>query len=343
MIREAIAALVSGHSLDMEQAAAVMREIMEGEATPSQLGGFLTALRIKGETVEEIAGMATVMREKSLKVNVEGKVVDTVGTGGDGRDTFNISTATAFVAAGAGLNVAKHGNRASSSACGSADVLEALGVRFDLSPEGVELCINEIGIGFMFAPAFHAATRYAVPVRREIGIRTVFNVLGPLTNPAGAQYSLVGVAYPDLGGKVAEVLRILGARHAIIVHGDGGLDEITLSGPTTVWELADGEISTWELDVVDTGLPERSIKEIGGGSKEQNAATMRRLFEGNPGPIRDIVLANSAAVLLAGELVSTLREGITLAEETIDSGAALEKLDGLAELSQRLGKQLDQN
>jgi len=341
VIREAINALVSGRSLSMEEAASVMREIMEGDATPGQLGAFLTAMRVKGETVEEIAGMATVMREKSLKVNVEGKVVDTVGTGGDGQNTFNISTATAFVAAGAGLKVAKHGNRAASSSCGSADVLEALGVKFDLPPEGVERCINEIGIGFMFAPAFHESTRHAVPVRREIGIRTVFNILGPLTNPAGAQYSLVGVAYPELGAKIAEVLRILGARHAIIVHGDGGLDEITLCGNTSVWELLNGEVRTWKLDAADTGLPERSIAEIRGGSKEENAATMRRLFQGDPGPIRDIVLVNSAAVLLAGEQVPTLREGITLAEETIDSGAALEKLDALAELSQRLGKQLD--
>ena len=337
MIREAIGAVVSGRSLDMETAAAVMREIMEGDATPGQLGAFLTALRVKGETVEEIAGMATVMREKSLKVNVEGKVVDTVGTGGDGQDTFNISTATAFVAAGAGLKVAKHGNRAASSTCGSADVLEALGVKFDLRPEGVERCINEIGIGFMFAPAFHAATRYAGPVRREIGIRTVFNVLGPLTNPANAQYSLVGVAYPELGEKVAQALHILGARHAIIVHGDGGLDEIALSGATSVWELLNGDLRTWTLEVADTGLPEQSIAQVQGGSKEENAATMRRLFRGAPGPIRDIVLVNAAGVLLAGELVSTLPQGIAMAKEAIDSGAALEKLNALTELSQRLG------
>ena len=337
MIREAIGAVVSGRSLDMEMAAAVMREIMEGDATPGQLGAFLTALRVKGETVEEIAGMATVMREKALKVNVEGKVVDTVGTGGDGQDTFNISTATAFVAAGAGLKVAKHGNRAASSTCGSADVLEALGVKFDLRPQGVERCINEIGIGFMFAPAFHAATRHAGPVRREIGIRTVFNVLGPLTNPANAQYSLVGVAYPELGEKVAQALHILGARHAIIVHGDGGLDEIALSGTTSVWELLNGELRTWTLEVADTGLPEQSIAQIQGGSKEENAATMRRLFRGAPGPIRDIVLVNAAGVLLAGELVSTLPQGIAVAKEAIDSGAALEKLNALTELSQRLG------
>ena len=339
MIREAIDAVVSGRSLAMEEAAVVMREIMEGEATPGQLGAFLTALRLKGETVDEIAGMATVMREKALRVKVDGKLVDTVGTGGDGKNTFNISTAAAFVAAGAGLKVAKHGNRAASSSCGSADVLEALGVKFDLHPEGVERCIDEVGFGFMFAPAFHTATRHAVPVRREIGIRTVFNILGPLTNPAGAQYLLVGVAYPELGQRMAEVLLKLGDRHAIVVHGDGGLDEITLSGDTSVWELADGKVRTWTLTLEDTGLPKRSVQEIRGGTKEENAATMRKLFEGEPGPVRDFVLVNSAATLLAAEAVSSLREGITLAQEVLDSGAAMSKLEALADLSQRLGRE----
>ena len=315
-----------------------MREIMEGQATPGQLGAFLTALRVKGETVEEIAGFVTVMREKALKVNVAGKLVDTVGTGGDGHNTFNISTATAFVAAGAGLRVAKHGNRAAPSACGAADVLEALGVKFDLPPEGVERCINEIGIGFMFAPTFHASTRHAAPVRREIGIRTVFNVLGPLTNPAGAQYLLLGVAYPELGRTIAEVLRLLGAHHAIIVHGHGGLDEISLSGDTSVWEMQGDEVRTWKLAVADTGLPEHSIEDIRGGSKEENAATMRRLLRGEPGPVRDFVLANAAAALLIGELVQTIRQGVELAAQVIDSGAAMDKLDALAELSQRLGR-----
>ena len=339
MIREAINNLVSGRSLAMEDAAAVMREIMEGEATLGQLGAFLTALRIKGETVEEIAGMAAVMREKALKVRVNGKVVDTVGTGGDGQNTFNISTATAFVAAGAGLIVAKHGNRAASSSCGSADVLEALGIKIDLSPEGVERCIDGTGFGFMFAPAYHAATRFAFPVRREIGIRTVFNILGPLTNPAGAQYLFVGVAYPELGQRIAEVFRTLGAHRALIVHGEGGLDEISLSGDTSVWELADGEVSAWKLSVAETGLPVRTIDEIRGGSKEENAATMRRLFQGESGPIRDIVLVNSAAVLMVGELVANIRDGITLAADVIDQGAALEKLDAVAELSQRLARE----
>ena len=338
MIREAIDAVVSGRSLTMEEAAAVMREIMEGEATQSQLGAFLTALRLKGETVDEIAGMATVMREKALRVNVEGKIVDSVGTGGDGWNTFNISTAAAFVAAGAGLKVAKHGNRAASSSCGSADVLEALGVKFDLHPEGVEHCIKEVGFGFMFAPSFHAATRHAAPVRREIGIRTVFNILGPLTNPAGAQYLLVVVAYPELGQRMAEVFQTLGAKHAIIVHGDGGLDEITLSGDTSVWELADGKVSAWTLTLADTGMPKREIEEIRGGTKEENAATMRRLFQGEQGPVRDYVVVNSAATLLAAEAVTSLSEGIALAQKVIDSGAAMSKLEALAELSTRLGQ-----
>ena len=336
MIREAIDAVVSGRSLPMEDAATVMREIMEGEATPGQLGALLTALRIKGETVEEIAGFATVMRGKALRVNVDGPLVDTAGTGGDGHNTFNISTATSFVAAGAGLTVAKHGNRALSSACGAADVLEALGVKFDLPPEGVERCINEVGIGFMFAPTFHASTRHAALVRREIGIRTVFNVLGPLTNPAGAQYQLVGVAYPELGQTMAEVLKLLGSRHAIIVYGEGGLDEITLSGHTAIWETQGEEVRSWKLAVADTGLPERQIEDIKGGSKEENAATMRRLFQGEPGPVRDFVLVNSAAVLLVGGLVQSIRQGVEMAARTIDSGAARHKLEALADLSQQL-------
>ena len=334
-IREAIDAVISGRSLTMENAVAVMREVMEGEATPAQLGAFLAALRVKGETVEELAGFATVMREKSLKVNAGGQVVDTVGTGGDGRNTFNISTATAFVAAAAGLKVAKHGNRAASSSCGSADVLEALGVKIDLPPEGVERCIKEVGMGFMFAPAFHPAMRHAAPVRREIGIRTVFNILGPLTNPAAARSQLVGVAYPELGPKVAEVLKLLNTHHSMIVHGDGGLDEISLSGDTAVWEVTDGEIRRWRVTVEETGLARRSIEEIRGGDKEQNAATMRRLFQGEPGPVRDFVLLNSAAVLLVGGLASGLKGGIELAAQVIDSGAALEKLEALAELSQK--------
>ncbi len=337
-IREAIDQVVSGGSLDMADASAVMREIMGGEATPAQLGSFLTALRLKGETTQEIAGMAAVMREFALRVEVDGTVVDTVGTGGDGSNSFNISTATAFVAAGAGLKVAKHGNRAASSSCGSADILEALGASIELTPDVVARCINEVGVGYMFAQAFHPAMRHAGPVRREIGIRTVFNILGPLTNPAGAQVQLIGVAFPELGATMAEVLRLLGSHRAMIVHGHGGLDEISLSGDTSVWELQGDQVREWTLHVDDTGLPLTPVEAVRGGDREQNAATMRRLLQGEPGPVRDMVLLNSAGVLLVGDLVSTIREGVEMAAQIIDSGAALDKLDKFVELTQSLGR-----
>jgi anthranilate phosphoribosyltransferase len=337
MIRESIDTVVSGQSLTMEEASAVMREIMEGEATPAQLGAFLTALALKGETTQEIAGMARVMREMALRVEVDGELVDTVGTGGDGKNTFNISTATAFIAAGAGLKVAKHGNRAASGSCGSADVLEALGVQIELSPVAVAQCINEVGVGFMFAPAFHPAMRHAGPVRREIGIRTVFNILGPLTNPAGAQTQLLGVAFPELGGIMAEVLGLLGSHHAMIVHGAGGLDEISLSGDTSVWEVRGGQVEEWTIRVEDTGLPETPIEAIRGGSKEENAATMRRLFQGEQGAVRDMVLLNSAGVLMVGDKSETIRQGIEMSAEIIDTGSALAKLDQMVEVTQRFG------
>jgi len=337
MIRESIDTVVSGQSLTMEEASAVMREIMEGEATPAQLGAFLTALALKGETTQEIAGMARVMREMALRVEVDGELVDTVGTGGDGKNTFNISTATAFIAAGAGLKVAKHGNRAASGSCGSADVLEALGVQIELSPVAVAQCINEVGVGFMFAPAFHPAMRHAGPVRREIGIRTVFNILGPLTNPAGAQTQLLGVALPELGGIMAEVLGLLGSHHAMIVHGAGGLDEISLSGDTSVWEVRGGQVEEWTIRVEDTGLPETPIEAIRGGSKEENAATMRRLFQGEQGAVRDMVLLNSAGVLMVGDKSETIRQGIEMSAEIIDTGSALAKLDQMVEVTQRFG------
>ncbi len=335
MIRESINTVVSGQSLTMEEASSVMREIMEGEATPAQLGAFLTALALKGETTQEIAGMARVMREMALRVDVDGELVDTVGTGGDGKNTFNISTATAFIAAGAGLKVAKHGNRAASGSCGSADVLEALGVQIELSPEAVARCINEVGVGFMFAPAFHPAMRHAGPVRREIGIRTVFNILGPLTNPAGAQTQLLGVAFPELGGIMAEVLGLLGSHHAMIVHGAGGLDEISLSGDTSVWEVRRGQVEEWTIRVEDTGLPETPIEAIRGGSKEENAATMLRLFQGEQGAVRDMVLLNSAGVLMVGDKAETIRQGVEMSAGIIDSGAALAKLDQMVEVTQR--------
>ena len=333
-IREAIDIVVSGKDLSMGDAASVMRQIMSGEATQAQLGSFLTALRLKGESTEEIAGMATVMREFALKVNVDGMLVDSVGTGGDGLNTFNISTAAAFVAAGAGLKVAKHGNRAASGTCGSADLLEELGVKIELSPEGVERCINESGIGFMFAQAFHPSMRHAGPVRREIGIRTVFNILGPLTNPAGAQSMLVGVAFPELSEQMAAVLNLLDTHHSIIVHGEGGLDEMTLSGDTSVWEVTVGKVSNWTLSVADTGLPVTPIEAVKGGDREANAKTMRELLGGAGGPVRDYVLLNSAGVFLVGDLVTNIRDGVQLAAQTLDSGAAKDRLESMIEVSQ---------
>lgn len=318
----------------MGDAASVMRQIMLGEATQAQLGSFLTALRLKGESTEEIAGMATVMREFALKVNVDGMLVDSVGTGGDGLNTFNISTAAAFVAAGAGLKVAKHGNRAASGTCGSADLLEELGVKIELSPEGVERCINESGIGFMFAQAFHPSMRHAGPVRREIGIRTVFNILGPLTNPAGAQSMLVGVAFPELSEQMAAVLNLLDTHHSIIVHGEGGLDEMTLSGDTSVWEVDGGKVSNWTLSVADTGLPVTPIAAVRGGDRAANAKTMRELLDGAGGPVRDYVLLNSAGVLLVGDLVSNIRDGVQMAAQAIDSGAAKDRMESMIEVSQ---------
>ena len=333
-IREAIDIVVSGRHLSMDDAASVMRQIMSGEATQAQLGSFLTALRLKGESTEEIAGMATVMREFALRVDVDGMLVDSVGTGGDGLNTFNISTAAAFVAAGAGLKVAKHGNRAASGTCGSADLLEELGVKIELSPEGVERCIRESGIGFMFAQAFHPSMRHAGPVRREIGIRTVFNILGPLTNPAGAQSMLVGVAFPELSEQMASVLNLLDTHHSIIVHGDGGLDEMTLSGDTSVWEVAGGKVSNWTLSVADTGLPVTPIAAVRGGDRAANAKTMRELLDGAGSPVRDYVLLNSAGVLLVGDLVSNIRDGVQMAAQAIDSGAAKDRMESMIEVSQ---------
>ncbi len=333
-IREAIDIVVSGKDLSMGDAASVMRQIMSGEATQAQLGSFLTALRLKGESTEEIAGMATVMREFALKVNVDGMLVDSVGTGGDGLNTFNISTAAAFVAAGAGLKVAKHGNRAASGTCGSADLLEELGVKIELSPEGVERCINESGIGFMFAQAFHPSMRHAGPVRREIGIRTVFNILGPLTNPAGAQSMLVGVAFPELSEQMAAVLNLLDTHHSMMVHGEGGLDEMTLSGDTSVWEVDGGKVSNWTLSVADTGLPVTPIAAVRGGDRAANAKTMRELLDGAGGPVRDYVLLNSAGVLLVGDLVSNIRDGVQMAAQAIDSGSAKDRMESMIEVSQ---------
>jgi len=336
MIREAIQTLVSGSSLTMEEAASVMEEIMQGEATPAQFGAFVTALRLKGETVDEIVGLAKTMRAQAVPVAIAEKVVDTCGTGGDGSATFNISTADAFVAAGAGLKVAKHGNRAMSSQCGSADVLEALGVRIDLNAEGVQRCLYEVGIGFMFAPVFHPAMKYAAVPRREIGIRTVFNILGPLTNPAGAEAQVLGVADETLVEKLALVLKSLGCHHALVVHGEDGLDEITVTGKTQVCELKDGSIKSYSISPEDFGLPQASPNSLRGGTLDENAALLRRVLVGTPGPQQDVVLMNAAAVLLAGDSVGTLQQGAALARKVIDEGRALAKLEQLIEFSQSI-------
>ena len=320
----------------MGDAVTVMREVMEGEVTPAQLGSYLTALALKGETPEEIAGFATVMRDKSLRVAVDGTTIDTCGTGGDRKGTFNISTAAAFVVAGAGLTVAKHGNRAASGDCGSADVLEALGVRIELPPEAVERCLREIGIGFMFAPAYHPAMRYAAPVRREIGIRTVFNVLGPMTNPAGVPCQLIGVGYPEVAEKMAEALRLFGTHHAIIVHSDDGMDELSLGSDTAGWEVLDGDIHPYVVRPRDLGLPHATPEDLRGGDPAANAETMRAILSGSGGPVRDAVVLNGGAALVAGDVASTLAEGIEMAAASIADGRAAEKLDAMVSLTREL-------
>jgi anthranilate phosphoribosyltransferase len=336
MIREAIGQLVAGQDLTQKEAAQSMNEIMEGEATPAQIAAFITALRIKGETVDEITGMATTMRRKSLKVTTDGLLVDTAGTGGDGQNTINVSTAAALVAAAAGVKMAKHGNRAASSACGSADVLEASGVKVDLGPDGVKRCMEEVGFGFMFAPAFHPAMRHAGGPRREIGIRSVFNILGPLTNPAGAHAQLLGVADPIVGEKMAQALGRLGTRRAMVVHGEEGLDEISISGPTTVWELGDGAVRSYSVTPEDAGLERAPTKAILGGSKEENSKHLREVLQGKAGPMLDVVLLNAAAALVVGGNAPDLREGVQQAREAVAGGAAIETLEALVKLSRSL-------
>ncbi len=336
MIKEAIAALVSGRSLTTDEASSVMEEIMRGEATPAQFGAFVTALRCKGETVEEIIGLARAMRAKAIPVNVPGLVVDTCGTGGDGSLTFNISTAAAFVAAGAGLKVAKHGNRAMSSHCGSADVLEALGIKIDLNAAQVERCLEEVGFGFMFAPLFHPAMKYAAAPRREIGIRTVFNILGPLTNPAGAQAQVLGVAEKSLVEKLALALRGLGSRHALVVHGEDGVDEITVTGETQVCELKDGSLKSYTITPEEFGFSRAKLSDLRGGTAAENADLLRSVLRGTSGPKLNAVLMNAGAVLLVGNRAGTLKEGIALARETVDNGLTFAKLEHLIKLTRSL-------
>ena len=344
MIKEAISALVEGKSLTYEEAYFVMGEIMGGEATPVQIASFLTALRMKGETVEEIAGLASVMRNKAKPVKVSGPAIDIVGTGGDDSGSFNISTAAAFVAAGAGLKVAKHGNRAATSQCGSADILEALGVKIDLGPGEVAECIEKVGIGFMFAPVYHPAMKYAAPVRREMGIRTVFNILGPLTNPARVEYMVLGVPSEELGKKIAAVLYRLGTKHSLVVHGKDGLDEISISGKSIIWDVTKEKLSPpYEVSPKSFGFEKADIADIKGGTPKENAAVLLNILDRKKSVRRNITVMNAAAALIAGNVTTNMKEAARQAEDAIDSGRAKEKLYSLVELSWSFKKDAQDN
>ncbi len=336
MIQEAISKVVEGVDLGEEEMADVMEEIMTGAASDAQIGSFVTAMRMKGETVGEITGAARVMREKASHVDAGGGiVVDTCGTGGDRSGTFNISTTAAFVAAGAGLKVAKHGNRSVSSRSGSADVLKSLGVNIEIEVARVEECLAAIGIGFLFAPLLHGAMKYAIGPRREIAIRTIFNILGPLTNPANADCQVMGVYDEALTENLARVLGNLGSRHAMVVHGMDGLDEITLTTRSRISEVKSGNVRTYDFSPSDYGLDACSMDDLKGGDSGENAEITARILRGDKGPKRDIVLINAAAAIVVGGLAETLGEGLDRAEESIDSGAALEKLERLKEMTSR--------
>ena len=335
MIQRALATLLDGHDLSREDARGVMGTIMSGEATPAQIAGFLIALRAKGETADEIAGCAEAMREHALPVHPQREdLVDTAGTGGDGAKTINISTAAALVAAAAGAGVAKHGNRAVSSASGSADVLEALGFELELPAERIARSIDELGFGFLFAPTHHPAMRHAALVRRELAARTVFNVLGPLTNPAGARAQIVGVYAPELVRTIAEVLAQLGTRRAFVVHGAGGIDELSPSGPNFVCEVLDGSVRTRNIDPLEFGLERSDPSELRGGSPEQNAAAIRAVFAGENGGRRSAILLNAAGAIAAGGHAEDLRQGLELARNAVDSGAAAVRLEQLIAFTQ---------
>ncbi len=335
MIQQALARLLEGASLERAEAREVMGAIMRGEATPAQIGAFLVALRAKGETADEIAGCAEAMREHVVAVRPRrDDLVDTAGTGGDGAHTLNISTAAALVAAAAGVGVAKHGNRAVSSACGSADVLEALGFRLELPPERLARSIDELGFGFMFAPAHHPAMRHAAPVRRELATRTVFNVLGPLTNPAGARAQVIGVFSAELVRTLAEVVAQLGASRAFVVHGFAGIDELSPAGPNLVCEVIEGDVRERTIDPAELGVERCSPGELRGGTPDENARAVRNVLSGaDAGGRRDAVLLNAAGAIAAAGHASDLREGLERARDAIDSGAAAERLEQLASFS----------
>jgi len=330
---DAIAKVVKCENLTEDEAASAFEVIMRGDATPSQIAGFIVALRMKGETVEELTGFARTARAMATPISVDGALLDTCGTGGDGLATFNISTLAGIVAAASGARVAKHGNRAASSMCGSADVLEQLGVKIDLPPEGVARCIEVAGIGFLFAPVFHPSFRHAGPSRRELGVRTVFNVLGPLCNPAGAKYQALGVADPKMAARMADVLQRLGVERAIVFHAADGMDELSVASPSSVIEI-DGQRKEYELDPADLGLKRAPVESMRGGGPEENARLAREVLGGATGPRRDVVLLNAAAALRAAGLAKDWRDGIGLAAEAIDSGRAGDVLGRWATISQ---------
>lgn len=338
MIKEAIGKIVEGFDLSRKEMIACMDEIMTGQATQAQIGGFITSLRLKGETVEEITGAAMVMREKAVKIPAEKDgetIIDTCGTGGSGTNAFNISTASAFVVSGAGLKVAKHGNRGVSSQCGSADVLKALGVNIEIGPRKAKECIEGIGIGFLFAPLFHGAMKYAIGPRREIGIRTIFNILGPLTNPANANCQVLGVYREELTEPIANVLKNLGTKRAFVVHGLDQLDEITITDKTKVSELKDKKVKTFYIRPQDFEMKKAKLDDIKGGTIEDNARIIKEVLGGKKGPRQDVVLLNAAAALVAGGLAPDFKKGIKMARESIESGKALNKLERLIEFTNK--------
>ncbi|MFH0763377.1 MAG: anthranilate phosphoribosyltransferase [Candidatus Omnitrophota bacterium] len=332
MIKEAIVKLVKGEDLSKNEIELVMEEIMTGQALPTQIAAFLTAMRIKGETLDEIVGAAGIMRRHATKIKTRHPVVlDTCGTGGDGCNTFNVSTVAAFVVAGAGVIVAKHGNRSVSSKCGSADLLKALGVNIEAEEHIVSKCIDEVGIGFLFAPALHKAMQYAIGPRREIGIRTIFNILGPMTNPAGATNQLLGVYAAELTGLMAEALGRLGSKHALVVHGKDGLDEVTTADKTRISELKGGKVKTFEISPRDFGIKKVKPEELRGGDPAENAKITMDILSEEKGPAYDIVILNAGCAIYAADKAPNIKEGIKLAEESIESGAALGKLQELKE------------
>lgn len=336
MIKEAINIIVSGINLSEAEMAECMKEIMEGKTTDAQIGAFLTALRIKGETVEEITGAARIMREKATTIKAPDNVLDTCGTGGDMSHTFNISTTTAIVVSACGVPVAKHGNRSVSSQSGSADVLEALGVKIDLPPEKVEKCLSETGFGFLFAPLFHPAMKYAIGPRREMGIRTIFNILGPITNPAGARRQILGVFASKLTEPLANVLGNLGAHDAMVVHGEDGLDEITLTDGTRVSRYANHRVENFYVSPEDFGIERGKIEDLVGADKNANARITLSILNGEKGPKRNIVLMNSAAALVVAGKANDFKEGVMIAADAIDSGRAIKKLEEIKNVTNLL-------